>query len=291
MLHMLFAATLSTAPVLGAPTIFAPGVVSRYTNNGSPTFSPDGKTLFFARSANWSVILESHRQGDGWSTPEIAPFSGTWNDWSPEFSPDGRYLIYVSVRPKLGANLYRVDRTGNGWSQPVRLPDAVNIGRSQWKPSIAGDGSIYFTSVTKAGKRLYCSRYVDGAYRSAQPLSFSDGTHGDVDPEVAPDEAFMVFASNGRTPGDSADHLFIVYRTAGAWGEPQPLRYAGDDANGRSTDNEPHLSPDGHTLYFSSDRTLPVQFPRTREQAQADLEQMQTWNNGNLNAWFLTLTK
>jgi WD40-like Beta Propeller Repeat len=277
------------AALLGTPQIFAPGVVSGYTNGGSPTFGPDGKTLLFARSANWGVILESHRVNGRWSTPVIAPFSGTWNDWAPEFSPDGRYVIFVSVRPKLGANLYRVDRVANGWSAPVRLSTAVNIGKSQWKPSIVTDGSIYFTYVTKAGKRLYSSRYIHGTYQPARPVSFSDGKHGDVDPEVAPDESFMIFASNGRTPGDSLDHLFIAYRKAGVWGDPQPLRYTGDDANGRSTDNEPHLSPDHRTLYFSSDRTLPVHFPRTRAEAKADLEQMQTWNNGNMNAWRLAL--
>ena len=84
-------------------------------------------------------------------------------------------------------------------------------------------------SVTKSGKRLYCSRFVHGAYQTAQPVSFSDGTQGDVDPEVAPDESFMVFASNGRVPGDSLDHLFVTFRKDGIWGNPEPLRYAGDD--------------------------------------------------------------
>jgi len=42
-------------------------------------------------------------------------------------------------------------------------------------------------------------------------------------------------------------------------------------------DNEPHLSPDHRTLYFSSDRMLPVHFPRTPAQAQADLERINSW--------------
>jgi hypothetical protein len=40
-----------------------------------------------------------------------------------------------------------------------------------------------------------------------------------------------------------------------------PIRYAGDDKNGYSTDDEPHLSPDDRTLYFSSDRAVPAHFP------------------------------
>jgi hypothetical protein len=277
----------AAAPVLPAPEIFAPGIISAGANDGSPTFSPDGKTLFFARSsASWSVILESEKSGGGWSEPHIAPFSGQWNDWAPEFAPDGTYVVFVSVRPETHANLWRADHTAGGWSSPVRLPDAVNIGPSVWKPSIAADGSIYFVSIdAKGAKRLYCSRYKAGAYQSAQPLSFSDGTSGDVDPEVAPDESFMVFASDGRVPGDAKDHLFIAFNRGGAWQTPEPIRYAGDDAGGYSADNEPHLSHDLRTLYFSSDRVTRVHFPRTREQAQQDLERLNSWDNTNGNAW------
>ena len=284
-----FGAVSATAatPVLPAPEIFAPGVVSAGANDGSPTFSPDGNTLFFARSgANWSVILESDKSGSGWSEPRIAPFSGQWNDWAPEFAPDGSYVVFVSVRPETQANLWRSNRTARGWSVPVRLPDAVNIGPSVWKPSMAADGSIYFVSIdAKGGKRLYRSQFKDGAYQAALPLSFSDGTSGDVDPEVAPDESFVLFASDGRVPGDAKDHLFVAFNRGGVWQAPEPIRYAGDDAGGYSADNEPHLSHDLRTLYFSSDRVTTAHFPRTPEQAQQDLQRLNNWDNTNANAW------
>jgi hypothetical protein len=278
--------------VLPAPQIFAPGTVSVAANDGAPTFSPDGNTLLFTRSAaNWGIILESERANGRWSKPRIAPFSGRWSDWAPEFSPDGRYLVFVSIRADHHANLWRVDRSGSGWGTPVRLPDAVNIGPSVWKSSIVADGSIYFVALdAKRNKRLYCARFKDGAYQTAQPVSFSDGMHGDVDPEVAPDESFMIFASDGRLPGDTQDHLFIAFNKAGTWGEPVPIRYAGDDANGYSTDNEPHLSPDRRTLYFSSDRILNAHFPRTPAQALADLQQVESWGNvGNSSVWYVPL--
>jgi hypothetical protein len=287
-----------------SPRLFAPGVISGPANDGSPTFTPDGKTLFFTRStAAWGVILESHLSHGQWSEPQVAPFSGEWPDSSPGLAPDGSFIVFVSLRPKdtagtggsshkpqSVANLWRSHRVGSGWSKPERLPDAVNTGPSIWKPSVAADGTIYFVAIdAKGGKRLYSARYKDGTYQQAQPLSFSDGTTADVDPEIAPDGSFLVFCSSGRR-GDSKDHLFIVLRKDRDWGPVTPIRYAGDDQNGSSTDDEPHLGPDHRTVYFSSDRAVHVDFPRSREQAQEDLKRLEIWDNSNSNVWFMPIT-
>jgi Tol biopolymer transport system component len=105
-------------------------VVSGPANDGSPAFSPDGNTIFITRStANWSAIVESHKNHGKWSHPTLAPFSGQWSDTSPAMSPDGTYLVFESKRPKLPlaphpekgesvpgivSNLWRVDRMGTG---------------------------------------------------------------------------------------------------------------------------------------------------------------------------------
>jgi hypothetical protein len=282
-------------PPLPAPQIFAPGVISGPGNDGAPAFMPDGRTVYFSRGGGtWSVLLESHFTDGRWSEPVIAPFSGDWSDSQPAVSPDGAFLVFVSWRPvaptsTLQANLWRVDREGAGWSKPARLPETVNINARVFKPSLAADGSLYFLSIQAGGKmRLFCAPFVNGAYRTAQPLPFSTDGTADVDPEIAPDQSFLVFSSAGRRAGDTHEHLYITRKTGSAWGPVQPIRYAGDDANGSSNDNEAHLGP-GRTLYFDSDRALPVPHPRTRAQSEQDLERLRGWDNGNANAWFLPL--
>jgi Tol biopolymer transport system component len=292
MLHVLLSAALSAAQ------LFAPGVISGPANDGAPSFTPDGKTLFFTRSgATAGTILESHLRNGTWSMPTIAPFSGHWNDQHAAISPDGSFLVFTSTRPAPEvtghvAHLWRVARTATGWGTPTHLPVEVNIGKQQFKPSVGRDGSIYFLSIEPGHKfQLYVSHFVSGNYQTAEKLPFSTPDTADVDPEIARDDSFMIFASSGRHGKDDAnEHLYIVKRTSdGSWGDVAPLHYAGDDTKGNGNDNEPDLAPDGHTLYFSSDRTVPETFPRTTSQAIIDLKNIQTWNNGATNVWILDL--
>lgn len=180
-----------------------------------------------------------------------------------------------------------MNRLASGWSEPQRLPDTVNIGPSVWKPSIASDGTLYFVVIDpKGAKRLYSSQLKNGIYQQAQPLPFSDGTTADVDPEIAPDGSFLLFCSSGRLKDDAKDHLYMTLRKGASWGPVVPVRYAGD---GASTDDEPHLAPDRRTMYFSSDRAVPVTFPRTRDQAVEDLKRLNLWDNSNSNVWFMSI--
>lgn len=261
-----------TGPALAAPSsaappaLFAPGVVT-----GPPTFSADGKTVYFARKDG---IVVSQLEGAAWSTPTVVAFSGRWRDYDPALAPDGSFLIFASNRPIApggdaldgewgapnrtkhpgqGANLWRVERRGAGWSEPVRLPDVVNRGTAVMEPCIVGDGSLYFMDAHVPGNfRFYRSQLQGGVYQAPVQLPFSDGTWSDWDATVPPDESFMVFASD-RPPagGDHGDDLFIVARDGGAWRDVRHLDAINDPATGSI---KPRLGPDRHTLYFQSDR-------------------------------------
>jgi len=279
-------------PPAGVPKIFAAGVISGPANDADPTFSPDGNTVYFSRN---STIMRSQRDGGRWSPPQIAAFSGQWMDQQPSMAPDGSFLVFVSNRPvKPGdskgpaGNLWRVDRLGAGWGEPVHLPATVNRGNSTWAPSVAGDGSLYFIerASAEAPFRLWRSQYRNGAYLSPVAQSFGDPRTQDVDPAVAPDESFIVFGS--MLPGPNAsERLMIAFRHGEGWGTPIDL---GELVNGGGVDtNEARLGPDGRTLYFSTTRTEAVRFPRTLAQAREDLARSEQWDNGSQNIWSVSL--
>lgn len=290
---VLLAGLAGAAAATPAPAVFAPGVISGPADDADPAFSADGRTVVFARN---STLMIATLQGGTWSTPVIAPFSGQWMDQQPTMSPDGRFLVFVSNRPiRAGeakgpsGNLWRVDRQGDGWGQPVHLPATVNRTASTWAPSVAGDGSLYFIerSAPDAPFRLRRAQYRDGGYLASTPVDFGDPTTQDVDPAVAPDESFIVFGSMHPGP-DAHERLVIAMRDGAGWRKPVDL---GDVVNGDgSTDtNEARLGPDHRTLYFSTDRASRPHYPRTAAQAQADQARAAAWDNGRQNIWSVPL--
>jgi hypothetical protein len=136
--------------------------------------------------------------------------------------------------------------------------------------------------------RLYSSAFKDGLYLQASPLAFSTGATADVDPEIAPDESFLIFSSAGRaTSQDTHEHLYITCRSTDGWSPARQIRFPGDPKRPHvADDSEPRLSPDGHVIYFTSGRTLLINPNRTREDAAADFAKLSSWDNSNNNVWY-----
>jgi Tol biopolymer transport system component len=277
---------LAQAPA--APEIVAPGVISGPSNDADAAVTPDGALLVFSRDG---AILLARRTPAGWSTPRLAPFSGRWMDAQPTLAPDGSALVFVSNRPLVdgdakhpGGNLWRVERRGDAWGEPVHLPAVVNRGASIWGPSVAADGSLYFMDrVDGRGPfKVWRAQARDGTWLAPVLQALGDPAMQQVDPAVAPDESFIVFSA--KHP-DTAEHerLYIAFRAGAGWA---PAIDLGAPVNAEGSDsNEARLAPDGRTLYFTSDRQGAIHWPRTSAQADADLARIAAWDNGNQNVW------
>jgi Tol biopolymer transport system component len=257
---------VSLAPWLDAHARTEPGMDTPWgmPNEASPAFAPDGRAVVFTRGrAATRRLFLSRREGDGWSVPQPAPFSGSaWMDMEPAMAPDGSFLVFISNRPAhagaraldgayegqflpgRGGNLWRVDRTADGWGTPERLPDTVNTGTSVYAPAVAADGSLYFMQPDPATGhfRLYLSRFAQGRYQVPRPLPFSDGQVADYDPAIAPDQSFIVFSSDRPPSTATGSAIFVAFATGDGWSKPVSLGPSG---------TESRLSPDRSTLYFS----------------------------------------
>jgi len=261
--------------------------------------------IFTRANASHSFLLISHRKGGHWSAPEIAPFSGRWKDLEAAMAPDGSYLIFASTRPSAegqspldgvyngktipggGGNLWRVDRHGDGWGEPVRLPDSINSNTGVFSPSIAANGNLYFMQPDKASGdfHLFRSGFRGGTYETPERLALGDATTQEVDPAVAPDESFIVYSSKHPKLNDK-NRLHIAFRQGSGWSEPVDL---GDIVNEEGSNIEARLGPDHRTLYFSTNTVPPASPTQTRAEASRALQEMQVWANGNQNIWYVSL--
>ena len=241
------------------------GGIINQDSDDTPAFTPDRDTVFFDRSEGpKKTIMVSHRIKGHWSAPQPASFSGRWFDQDPVVAPDGSFLLFNSDRPVRaggkplvqsyfaggpgpGSNLWRVDRIGDRWGDPVWLRDTINSDIFIDFASLASDGTLYFMRWDAGEKsmHLWASRYQRGSYLAPQFVALGDPKESIHDPAVAPDQSFIVFDS-GKVKG-GLGRMCIAFREGEHWGAPI-------DLGSRINDDLPwgaHLGPDRRTIYFT----------------------------------------
>lgn len=241
------------------------GGIIRPDSDDTLAFTPDGNTVFFDRSAgSHKTIMVSHRHGGRWSPPRVASFSGRWFDQDPVVAPDGTYVLFDSNRPTEpggkpltqsyfvggegpGSNIWRVDRSGEGWAEPVWIGRIINSDVFVDFPSIASDGTLYFMlwNASEKAMHIWRSQYRGGKYMPPERVTLGDPAVSVHDPAVAPDQSFIVF-DYGKVKG-GLGRLCIAFRDGAHWSAPIDL----GDALNQSLPWGSHLSPDGHTVYVT----------------------------------------
>ena len=159
------------------PQIFGAGVISTGDYDTHPAFSPDGKTLYFLKCTadiNTCTICVSHFKNNRWTEPMVAPFSGQYWDVDPFVTKDGKTVYFSSNRPlkegdpaKADTDIWKVDVTSSGWGPPVRLDSPISSKGSEYYPTLADNGTIYFGSTCDGGR---VARIFTGVRRSTGNL-------------------------------------------------------------------------------------------------------------------------
>ncbi|HKO95430.1 MAG TPA: hypothetical protein VJU86_00455 [Pyrinomonadaceae bacterium] len=248
---------------LSEPTIFVEGVVSTGDYDSHPAFTPDGKTLYFLRSTPnfnlWTILISRFENGR-WQTPEVAPFSGKYSDADPFITADGSRLYFISNRPVEGKaqpdlDIWVMEKTGASWSEPKNVGAPLNGPGSEWYPTVAANGTIYFGSDRQGGKGrtdIYRARLVNGKYGEAENLGDAINTQfNEFEPLIAPDESFLIFMAGGRADGLGGFDLYFSYQRNGQWTKPANL---GDKINSAGNEYSPAISPDGKYFFWASTR-------------------------------------
>ena len=254
---------LGQKPPAGAPVVFAPRIVSTEQAQLNAVFSPDGREFYFTqRRPGGSTIMVMRMEGTGWSRPAPAVFSGRYSDVDHFMTGDGRRMFFCSNRPieptaetKPDADIWVSYRSDETWGEAQHLGPIVNSKENDYYPTLAEDGTLYFSSQREGGlgeNDIYRSSFINGAFTAPDNLGPSVNTRfREFDPFVAPDHSYLIFASE-RPGGQGGADLYISFRDPdGSWSE---ARNMGPGVNSGDADFTPMLSPDGAYLFLTSRR-------------------------------------
>ncbi len=249
---LLLAAIGSDSP----PRRWAPSPIASDQYESSPTFTPDGRELYFMRSnpqfAQWR-ILRSRCDNGAWSTPQAPRFAAKPPalDADPFVSADGKRLYFVSTRQNRDGgdelDIWRVVRRDDGdWGEPQRLPEPVNSAGSELMPRETADGRLFFGSDRPGGHGqgdIYIATpLADGAWRvdNAGP-PVSTGAY-EYEADVSRDGTRLVVVANRGT----RSHLYRYRYDGAGWIEQGQV-----PACDAVFQVGPLQSPDGRRLLFA----------------------------------------
>jgi len=136
--------------------------------------------------------------------------------------------------------------------EPRRLSDAVNTNQSEYLPSMTLDGMMLFTRKVNGQEDIYYT-YMDttGTLEPALPLVTLNTPQNEGGHFISIDGTILFLAKEDNRKGYGSFDIYYSVQRNGEW---TPLKSLGQTINSTARDRQPCLSPDGKTLYFTSNR-------------------------------------
>lgn len=176
-----------------------------------PTFSPDGKYLYFSTSKEkmdikYYSLWRVKKIRDMWSPPESLFDIGGDSIWEfhPTITSDGSLYFCYWDNKNLTGNISMSQCDANKWSVPIRIGNPISIGYSDINPFIHPEGGyMIFASNRPYGYGDY-DRYIsyknnDGTWTSPKNLGPKFNTKdSDSDMDISPDGKYIFVYLNGN---------------------------------------------------------------------------------------------
>ncbi|MBA4385202.1 MAG: hypothetical protein C0410_10745 [Anaerolinea sp.] len=222
-------AYLGQTPPGLTPQLFAPGIVSTdSTIEFGTAFSTDGTEIFFSQrvEGGQNKIYETHFLDGSWSNPTPISLSTKLEACEPHITADNKTL-YFSVFIQESSNIWAMDRTTDGWSEPRLVGEGMFVSTDQ-------NGTIYVTNFSSGYPSLSEVTLVDNVFKDYTYIA--QGVH----PAIAPDGSYLV--------SDNGDGSFKVRfrKEDGKWGTPKDLTKSGIPV----TASIGSITPDGKYFFY-----------------------------------------
>lgn len=246
------------------PEKFAPGTISMPLEyEFGSVFSKDGNEFYYGVDVGGrNEIRYCSLQNGKWSEPEVILADDKFGFNDPMLSNDEQRLYFISNKPVSGTeakdiDIWYVQKTARGWSDPINAGPNINSDRHEYYISFAQDGSMYFASNVEASEDrlynhdIYRSAFVNGEFQKPERLSFNSDFY-EADVYVSPDESYVIFCAI-KKEGFGQGDLYISFQQNGSWTEPQNM---GEPINDPGHQLCPFVTADGRYFLFTSNRDI-----------------------------------
>lgn len=252
--------SLDSLPYLGqtppdtVPEKFGPGFISSTSAyEYSICFSQDGKEIYFSRNTVGvsNTIWWTHYENSAWTTPVMAPFTGSYYNSEPFITYDNQRMYFVSARDtSTNYQIYFISRSGSNWTTPQKLGTPFSLDRIKMFPTLAQNGNLYFTQFAPTMKGdFYMAKNINGVFQTPVILSSTlNAFYSQGHMFIAPDESYTVFDAI-PTQQSTGSMIYVSFKKADStWGTPIRLS---NTINSSSNQYCPYISPDGKYLFFT----------------------------------------
>ena len=192
-----------------------------------PCISHDGQHFYFMSnrpdtaagdtSGGDEDIWVMDRQGDGWGEPYNlgAPVNSENEEYFPSITRDGTlYFTRQTVGSPIGF-IYRSRLVDGRYTKPVKLPEQVNSGRTQYNACVAPDESYLIVPVwgreDSYGATDYYIVYRDEQDNWSEPVHLDERVNSadrnEYSPYITHDGKFFFFMSGRDTGAQVPDRL------------------------------------------------------------------------------------
>ena len=139
--------------------------------------------------------------------------------------------------------------------QPANMGPTINSKYREYFPALTADGNTMIYSRVMDGNEdfLISTKTQSSGWKAAQPLSTNINTkqYNEGAQSISPDGKYLFFTGCNRPDGLGSCDIYVSHKNGKTWDPPFNL---GNTVNSSYWDSQPAISPDGNTLYFSSNR-------------------------------------
>ncbi|MBO4333901.1 MAG: OmpA family protein [Paludibacteraceae bacterium] len=248
------------------------GEINTADDEGSPSFSADGKTMFFTRcryvkgETHGAEIYCAKRNGGKWGKPVKVELSkdSSISFAHPTVSSDGKVLYFVSDMQGGfgGKDIWFSVNNGEKWGAPQNAGPKINTAGDEMFPFLRHDTLLYYSSNGLpgfGGLDIFCATLsTDGQWKNVKNMMYPINSNMDDFGISFVEGAESGMFSSNRDDRKGYDRIYsfvlppVVFNIAGkvtsTSGEPLPdaiIRIVGNDG----TNLKIHAKKDGSFSY------------------------------------------